>query len=150
MKNTKEYDSTVKRLTEHKISTLNINNIEVYPIDERDSDGAHHWYCIDVLKLSEQEKCEGLFEVPYTVNLKFQKGGLQEAGPNGITDQALIAIVLDRMRGFQNGPYSSRDNAIAITKLEEALDRMARRYRERALRGVEGQTCQVNTGEHYE
>jgi hypothetical protein len=126
----------MKVITSHKISKLNRENIVVEATDEPDIDGAHHEYSIEVFFTLDTGN-----NVDHSIGktvLKFQKGGLAEAGVNGITDQALLAIVLDRMQGFQSGPYSCRDNAIAITKLEECLMWMAKRYVDRAARGVEG------------
>jgi hypothetical protein len=127
----------MRTITEHKISKLNRDSIEVTATDAPDTDGASHAYRIDVI-----EKAKTADQDDYTVDsvdLKFQKGGLAEAGVNGLTDQALLVVVLDRLRGFQSGPFSCRDNAIAITKLEECLMWMAKRYVDRAARGVEGQ-----------
>jgi hypothetical protein len=42
------------------------------------------------------------------------------------------------MQGFQAGPFASRDNACALTKLDEALMWLQKRTRERIERGVEG------------
>ena len=53
-------------------------------------------------------------------------------------NEDLIAIVIDRMRGFQSGDYACRDNAIALTKLEEALMWLRNRTNGREARGVEG------------
>ena len=71
-------------------------------------------------------------------NVNFQNGPIKEIGVNGVTHEALLAIVIDRLRSFQAGPYSCRDNAIALTNLEDALMRLQRRTRERIARGVEG------------
>ena len=64
--------------------------------------------------------------------------------PNGISNEALIAIVLDRLRGFQGvarpdsgGNLPCRENALAITKLEEGLMWLHKRTRGRMERGVE-------------
>ncbi len=70
--------------------------------------------------------------------INFQDGPIGEAGINGVMDENFIAIVIDRLQGFQTGPYSSRYNAIAITKLEEALMWLQKRTRDREARGVEG------------
>ena len=43
---------------------------------------------------------------------------MKEAGKNGIHNEDLLVIVIDRLRGFQSGPFKCRENAIAITKLE--------------------------------
>lgn len=68
----------------------------------------------------------------------FQNGPIQEEGVNGTSNEALLAIVRHRLHGFQSGPYSCRENAIALTKIEEALHWLLHRTRERASRGVEG------------
>lgn len=104
--------------------------IQACPTDQPDVDGANHHYEIVVRDNSGQ--------VVQRTELHFQQGGLQEAGINGLSDQVLLAVVLDRWRGFQRGPFSARENSIAITKLEEALLWNAKRYIDRAARGVEG------------
>ena len=87
----------------------------------------------------------GIYTVPSetTDNKKlgsvvFQNGPIIEAGVNGVMNEDLIAIVIDRMRGFQSGEYACRDNALALTKLEEALMWLRNRTNEREARGVEG------------
>lgn len=72
------------------------------------------------------------------VMLRFQLGPIAEVGINGITNEILLAIVLDRLGWFQRGPFSCRENAIAYTKLEEALLWLHSRTRRRVARGVEG------------
>ena len=57
---------------------------------------------------------------------------------DGITNESLIAVLIDRLRGFQNGPYSCRENSIALTKLEEALFWLQARTKDREVRGVTG------------
>src|SRR5262245_727881 len=52
----------------------------------------------------------------------FQNGPIAEAGVNGVTHEALFAIVIDRLRSFQAGPHSCRENAIALTHCEDALN----------------------------
>ena len=71
-------------------------------------------------------------------SVKFQQGPVAEHGINGITNEALLAIVIDRLEGAQEGPYKSRYNALAITKLEEAVLWLSRRTLDRQARGVEG------------
>lgn len=70
--------------------------------------------------------------------LRFQHGPVKENGVNGVTNETLIAIVIDRLRGFQSGPFSCRENAVALTKLEESLHWLQSRTRARLARGVEG------------
>lgn len=72
-------------------------------------------------------------------DLSFHNGPIKSpAEYNGLTNEALLAVVIDRMRGFQSGPFACRENALALTKLEEALMWLQKRTRDRMARGVEG------------
>lgn len=70
--------------------------------------------------------------------IRFQNGPVKEAGYNGNSHEALLAVLLDRMESFQKGPYAGRDNAMALTKLDEARLWLHKRTMDRASRGVEG------------
>ncbi len=70
--------------------------------------------------------------------LEFQKGFPHEVGVNGITMEVLLAICIDRLRGFQAGPFGCPENAAALENMESALKWLAQRTRKRAERGVEG------------
>lgn len=70
--------------------------------------------------------------------VKFQQGPIKENGVNGCCNEDLIAMILDRLNSFQESPYKCRENALAITKLEEALQWLNWRTRAREKRGVEG------------
>lgn len=69
--------------------------------------------------------------------LNFQNGDPAKL-VNGITNEALLSVVLDRLQGFAKGPYPSRETSIAITKIEEALLWMFSRSLDREDRGVLG------------
>jgi len=71
-------------------------------------------------------------------SIHFQNGPVKENGVNGCHNEDLILVVLDRLRGAQAGDFSCRENAIAITKLEEALLWLNYRTNARVQRGVEG------------
>ncbi|MBP3412654.1 MAG: hypothetical protein J6K89_05280 [Oscillospiraceae bacterium] len=71
-------------------------------------------------------------------HIHFQEGPIKEAGVNGVCDEDLICMVIDRMERFQNSPFACRENALAITKLEEALLWLHKRTMAREQRGVEG------------
>lgn len=70
--------------------------------------------------------------------IHFQEGPIKECGVNGVCNEDLIAMVICRLEHFQKGPFACRDNAIAITKLEEALLWLRKRTIGRENRGVEG------------
>lgn len=75
----------------------------------------------------------------FDVLLCFQSKPIQSPEDyNGITNEALLAVLIDRMRGFQSGQFACRENAIALTHLEEALMWLQKRTRDRMARGVEG------------
>lgn len=76
---------------------------------------------------------------PYLVgNVHFQEGAIKEHGVNGVCNEDLIAMVICRLEHFQKSEFSSRDNAMAITKLEEAMLWLRKRTIGRENRGVEG------------
>ena len=70
--------------------------------------------------------------------LEFQHGTVPEAGINGVTNETLLAVLIHRTR-VMNAKFPSRQNSIAITKMEEALMWFENRTAERKARGVEGQ-----------
>lgn len=78
------------------------------------------------------------FPIPRFATVYFQRGPVKENGVNGIHNEDLIVIVIERLRAFQAGPYACRENAIALTKLEESLMWLRSRTLERESRGVEG------------
>lgn len=110
---------------EHKVNPAN-DTIEVTVLDARGAGGASHIY-----------RCT--FGPPkQVVDIYFQNGPIAEAGVNGITHEVLLAILADRLRAFQAGPYSCKENACALTKIEEAMHWLHSRTKARMDRGVEG------------
>lgn len=106
------------------------HQLDIFVLDEPGAGGANHEYTIQT---------SGLRGVWKMGDVKFQNGPIATMQDvNGVTHEALLAIIIDRLRSFQAGPYSCRDNAIALTHLEDALMRLQRRTRERLARGVEG------------
>ncbi len=70
--------------------------------------------------------------------VQFQKGPIKESGVNGVMNEDLIAMVIDRLQSFQESDFKCRENAVAITKLEESLMWLRKRTQDREDRGVEG------------
>lgn len=70
--------------------------------------------------------------------IDFQEGPIKEHGVNGVCNEDLIAMVICRLDYFQKSEFNCRENAIAITKLEEALMWLRKRTLGREKRGVEG------------
>lgn len=70
--------------------------------------------------------------------IHFQEGPIKECGVNGVCNEDLINMVIDRLEHFQNSDFRCRENALAITALEEALLWLRKRTMGREQRGVEG------------
>ena len=113
----------LRELHDHKVNPAN-DTLTITVEDAPGAGGAHHQYRI------RGEKVDATIE--------FQNGPIAHAGVNGLTHEALLAIVCDRLRSFQAGPYACRENAVALTKLEEAQMWLQKRTRDRMARGVEG------------
>lgn len=124
-----------RKLTDHKLYGLN-DALEITVLDEPGQGGACHHYRIEGYELILNPSV-GQNSVR-TGDIVFQNGPIKEAGVNGISGEALLAIVIDRLRSFQAGPYKSRDNACALTHIEEALMWLQNRTRGWLARGVEG------------
>ena len=118
----------MRELTSHKVNGLN-DALEIIVLDEPGPGNACHKYGINML--TGTEGCSGPI-------ISFQNGPIAESGVNGISNEALLAIVEDRLAGFQSGQFACRENAIALTKIQEAMHWLHHRTRERLARGVEG------------
>lgn len=79
------------------------------------------------------------------IGIKFQCGPVQEHGVNGTTIEAVVDLLIERLQGFNNGPFRCRENSLAITALEDAQNWLYRRTRNRIRAGAEG-TNQPNGG----
>ena len=71
-------------------------------------------------------------------HVHFQEGPIKENGVNGVCNEDLITMVIRRLQSFQESEYACRENALAITKLEEALLWLRYRTMGREQRNVEG------------
>lgn len=123
----------MRTLTDHIVSGDQAVQLSLTVTDEPGAGGANHRYHIDWAGDQAWKN-----EQPNSLDIHFQEGPIKEAGVNGITQEALLAIVIDRLRSFQAGPFSCRENAIALTHIEEALMWLQRRTVARIKRGVEG------------
>lgn len=116
-----------RTIHDHEVNPANAA-LKIEVLDEPGSGGANHEY----------EVRWGKPELGQSIHISFQNGPIKEAGVNGITHEALLAIVADRLRSFQAGPYACRENALALTKIQEAQMWLQSRTRARIARGVEG------------
>ena len=70
--------------------------------------------------------------------IHFQQGPIRECGVNGVCNEDLLLMVVNRLRAFNQGEFSCRENSMAITKIEEAVMWLRKRTVDREMRGVEG------------
>jgi len=126
----------MREIHTHKTNRFNSNNIEVSALDAAGAGGACHHYRIDAFVPAQTSNEETISKA--VVEFQFQNGPIKEAGVNGVTDESLFAILIDRLQGFQKGQYSCRENAVALTHLETSLLWLQHRTRAREARGVEG------------
>jgi hypothetical protein len=69
--------------------------------------------------------------------VKFQVGPVPSNGVNGITNEALLAILIHRTK-FLDTKFPCDENKHAIQHMEAALDCLEMRTTQRITRGVEG------------
>lgn len=117
-----------REITSHKLNGLN-DAIDITSRDAPGAGGAHHVYHL-AFPTGNQTAAATI--------INFQNGPINEAGVNGISNESLLAIVIDRLQCFQSGDFKCRENAIALTHLEDAMHWLQHRTRARLARGVEG------------
>jgi hypothetical protein len=124
--------------TIQKLENLN----DVFAIDVPGPGGAHHLYQVckhNTGRISEEDGTFRTRPENMVLTVQMQYGGRNAAGSiSGAVDADLLEIVRDRLRDFQAGPYSCRENACALTHIEEALMWLNRRVEDRITRGVLG------------
>ena len=110
---------------------------DVWSVDEEGPGGAHHRYVIckhEQVDWQCGNNSEGILE-----DIKLQCGPRKDENSiHGVIDTDLLEIVRDRLKSFQDGPFSSRENACALTHVEEALMWVNKRVEDRIERNVLG------------
>ena len=106
----------------------------VFAIDEVGNGGANHRYVVEGMPIKDNKEL-GV----YGLVVQFQDGARNEKDSiSGVLDVDLLEIVRDRLKSFQKGDFACRENACALTKIEEALMWMNRRVEDRIERNVLG------------
>lgn len=117
-----------RQIHSHKVNPAN-DTLTIEVTDEPGAGGANHMYRVTGFDTSNPQ---------HALVIPFQNGPINENGVNGITQEVLISICIDRLESFQKGPFACRENALALTKLQEAQHWLLHRTRARMERGVEG------------
>ena len=102
---------------------------EVYQVGEQGPGGGFHSYLV----------CTADDAATVLLPVIFQKGPRKDpASIPGVLDTDLLEIVRDRLKAFQAGEFATRENACALTHIEEALMWMNKRVEDRIERNVLG------------
>lgn len=125
----------MREIHTHKVNGCN-ESLQVFAADEPGHGGACHEYLI--LGPHQEGKARQNGEMMTFAEIDFQNGPIAEAGVNGVTHETLLAILMDRLEGFQSGPYACEENRNALMFLKEAQSWLQMRTRRRVARGVEG------------
>lgn len=126
----------MRTITDHITNPCN-DKLTITVTDEPGAGGASHRYEITGMSCRYNPSVN-LADYAEVEVILFQNGPINERGVNGITQEVLLAIVADRLRSFQKGPYACKANACALTHIEEAMHWLQQRTLERMRRGVEG------------
>jgi hypothetical protein len=142
----------MRQIHDHKVNGLN-EAIKVTADDEAGPGGANHKYLLDLVAGAPEAGGQ-------TMLIQFQNGPIKESGFNGFSNEALLAVVIDRMRGFQHGrivkggtdtptvevgfdfnsrgKYACRENALALTASRGGADVAPKAHAIACARDVEG------------
>lgn len=129
----------MRKITDHQLNELN-RLLDLTAVDEAQEGGQSNAYEIR-LNVPAGSRLANM------LRLDFQNGPVGSAADlNGISMEVLLAILIDRLKGFQGmnssvtgkaAPHACRENAIALTHLEDALNWLRKRTLDRQARGVE-------------
>ncbi|HEY1191671.1 MAG TPA: hypothetical protein VGE74_28825 [Gemmata sp.] len=129
-----------REITTHKVNGCN-EALKIEVLDEPGAGGACHLYQITGFnsRTNPSDPWTARHGQPAQHStVLFQNGPIPEVGTNGVTHEALLAVVIDRLKGFQSGPFACPENDDAIMHLERAVNALHARTLKRVERGVEG------------
>ncbi|WP_414462939.1 hypothetical protein [Hyphomicrobium sp. DY-1] len=121
----------MRTLEGHKVNPVN-DLLLVEVLDEPGHGGACHEYQITTPPPASPAYLSRAWRI------SFQNGPIAEHGVNGVTHEALLSILIDRLECFQGGPFANAYNAAALDHLRGAQSALQARTLERMARGVEG------------
>lgn len=134
----------MRTIDDHKVNPAN-DTIKIEVVDEPGAGGANHTYFVTGIEFHRNQGHQIALDHARSQDQEgqaiiFQNGPISADGNgvNGLTHEVLLAIVADRLRSFQSGPYACKANSCALTHIEEAQHWLQQRTIERMRRGVEG------------
>lgn len=113
-------------------------NLKTIACDEPGHGGACHVY--QIIDVSNQNAVGAGEGDVVLCDIEFQNGPINADGNgvNGIQHEDLLAIIIDRLTGFQSGPYKCAENQKALDHCKDALAWLQERTVKRIARKVEG------------
>lgn len=127
----------MRTLTTHEVAGEE-SKLTIVVGDEPGSGGANHRYEITIPDLSANKSYKKQDLNDGELVVLFQQGPVPEHGVNGVTIEALVTLAVDRLEGFQSGPFASADNQEALDHFKAGIDALHRRTRAHIARNVEG------------
>lgn len=110
-------------INDHFVNKAN-EKLTIAAIDEPSASGVNHLYVIHGINTETNPSYrngEVGFQPNESTAFLFQNGAIDEVGPNGLTNEALLAIVVDRLRCAQAGGDASPIAGLLLLKIEDAL-----------------------------
>jgi len=101
----------------------------VAALDPRDPNAGSASHCYGIQHADPKE----------VVRIQFQHGARRAVGSvSGIFDDDLLAILEDRLVGFESGPFACEENAEALQHIRKAREALGRRVATRMSQGILG------------
>jgi len=123
------------QLRDHQVNGLN-ELVTIQIVDKPGPGGARHHYKLQLRRPGLTPGSPG--PLVKECHIEFQNGAILERGPNGWTQEALLAIVAHRLMCFQTGPFACKENADALQHVQAAMETLQSRTQRRVAAGTEG------------
>lgn len=127
----------MREITSHIVNPVN-DKLKITVLDEPGADGANHIYGISGMDLVRNVAAMNTPDdrPEDEASIIFQCGPIAEHGVNGITQEALLAIVADRLRLQCRGPEARQSRAGISAEPHPRTDGPWRRREEPGLRST--------------
>lgn len=122
------------RMVEMYDTLSNHKYTSIFHEEQIENNAPHHFFIVDKASAVNREN----FNPIILGSIDFQNGPILTSGVNGVMGENLIAICIKRLEYFQNSDFATKENAMALTKLQEAMMWLQKRTSDRELREVEG------------
>lgn len=107
---------------------IGVNGLNVVYVNDEVKFSGHHEY-----EVCRKDTGEILLKVQYQEGARLDPNSIP-----GILDLDLMYMIRDRIQTFQKGEFACRENALVLTKIEEAIMWAEKRVKDREERGVLG------------